>query len=56
MAPGAILDLDDPGVGIEAELAHQAFFDLGLGSRLLGLLRSIVIAHTYGTSANLDAF
>src|SRR5215468_7066156 len=36
VAPGAILDLDDPGVGIETELAHQAFFDLGLGSRLLG--------------------
>src|SRR5215475_5095418 len=36
VAPGAILDLDDPGVGIEADLAHQTFFDLGLGSRLLG--------------------
>src|SRR5262245_60187248 len=36
VAPGAILHLDDPRVGIEAELAHQAFFDLGLGGGLLG--------------------
>jgi len=27
-----------------------------LGSRLLGLLRSVVIAHQFGTSASLDAF
>src|SRR5262245_13576378 len=36
VTPGAILHLDDPRVGIEAELAHQAFFDLRLGSGLLG--------------------
>ena len=28
MAPGAILDLDDPGIGIEAQLAHEPFLDL----------------------------
>src|SRR5882757_2783391 len=35
VAPGAILDLDDPGIGVEAQLADQAFLDLGLGHRLL---------------------
>ena len=34
MAAGAILDLDDPDVGIEADLARQALLDLGLGDRL----------------------
>src|SRR5712691_12848849 len=34
MAPGAVLDLDDPGVGIEAQLANEALLDLGLRRRL----------------------
>ena len=36
MAAGTILDLDDPDVGIEAQLARQAFLDLCLRSRLPG--------------------
>ena len=32
VTPGAVLDLDDPCVGIEAKLAHQAFFDPSLGA------------------------
>src|SRR5262249_20713773 len=35
MAPGAILDLDGPGVGIETQLAGKALLDLGLGGRRL---------------------
>ena len=31
--PGAILDLDDPEVRIEAELARQIAFDVGLRQR-----------------------
>src|SRR6516225_69228 len=30
MAPGAVFDLQHPSVGIEAELAPDAFLDLGL--------------------------
>src|SRR5215470_17429963 len=34
MASGAVLDLDDPGIGIEAQLAREALLDLGLRRRL----------------------
>jgi len=40
MAAGAILDLDDPDVGIEAQLARQPFLDLCLRSRLPGDARA----------------
>src|SRR5437763_1343677 len=35
MAPVAVLDLDDPGVGIESDFARDAFFDLVIRCRLL---------------------
>ena len=33
MPPGAILNLDDPYVGIETHFARETFLDLGLGGR-----------------------
>ena len=33
MPPGAVLDLDDPHIGIEADFAHQARFDIGFRHR-----------------------
>ena len=33
MPPGAILDLDDPYVGIETHFARETLLDLGLGGR-----------------------
>src|SRR5262249_31889541 len=35
MTPGAVLDLEDPRVGVEAEFPREAFLDLGLGSGLV---------------------
>ena len=35
MPPGAILNLDDPYVGIETQFARETFLDLGLGGRQL---------------------
>ena len=35
MAPGAILDLENPGVGIEPDFAHDPLLDLGFRRRLL---------------------
>src|SRR5712691_10584761 len=40
MAAGTILDLDDPDVGIEAQLARQPFLDLCLRGRLPGDARA----------------
>src|SRR5262249_62329686 len=34
MAPGTVLDLEDPRVGVEAEFPREALLDLGLRSRL----------------------
>src|SRR5262249_47633422 len=34
MTPGAVLDLEEPRVGVEAEFPREAFLDLGLGSGL----------------------
>src|SRR5882724_4305187 len=31
MAPGAILDFDDPDIGVETDLTHQIGFGIGLG-------------------------
>src|SRR5262245_25128503 len=36
MSPRAIFDLDDPGVGIEAQLAREPLLDLRLGRWLVG--------------------
>ena len=36
MTPSAVLDLDDPGVGVELQFPDQAFLDLGLRCGLFG--------------------
>src|ERR1700751_2252375 len=33
MTSGAVLHLEDPGVGVEAQFSGEAFLDLSLGSR-----------------------
>jgi putative peptidoglycan lipid II flippase len=44
--------LQTPSLTVAALIVAAGF----LGSRLLGLVRSVIIAHTYGTSADLDAY
>src|SRR5436309_11182647 len=41
-----------PSLTLAAVIVAAGF----LGSRLLGLLRSVIIAHTFGTSPELDAY
>ena len=49
--------LDDVRSAAPTLLAAASIVALGfLGSRLLGLLRSVVLAHEYGTSPQLDAY
>ncbi|MEX2247432.1 MAG: murein biosynthesis integral membrane protein MurJ [Dehalococcoidia bacterium] len=52
-APAAAAPRDDPPSLATAAAVVAAGF---LGSRLLGLLRTVVIAHEYGTSSTLDAY
>jgi hypothetical protein len=37
MTPGAVLDFEDPGVGVEAQFPREAFLDLRLRGRLLAV-------------------
>jgi putative peptidoglycan lipid II flippase len=43
---------EPPSLAVAASIVALGF----LGSRLLGLLRTVAIAHQYGTSPNLDAY
>jgi putative peptidoglycan lipid II flippase len=51
-ATGGRLPVEPPSLAVAASVVAMGF----LGSRLLGLLRTVVIAHQYGTSPNLDAY
>ncbi len=44
--------IEPPSLAVAASVVAMGF----LGSRLLGLLRTVVIAHQYGTSPSLDAY
>lgn len=44
--------VEPPSLAVAASIVALGF----LGSRLLGLLRTVAIAHQYGTSPNLDAY
>ncbi len=51
--PGATTDaVEPPSLAFAASVVALGF----LGSRLLGLLRTVVIAHQFGTSPNIDAY
>ena len=50
--PGAGAAAEPPSLAMAASVVALGF----LGSRLLGLLRTVVIAHQFGTSPDLDAY
>lgn len=51
-APASRPPFEPPSLAVAASIVALGF----LGSRLLGLVRTVVIAHTHGTSPQLDAF
>jgi putative peptidoglycan lipid II flippase len=52
VAVDAVPAVEPPSLAVAASIVALGF----LGSRLLGLLRTVAIAHQFGTSPNLDAY
>src|ERR671934_349973 len=58
MTSGAVLHLEDPGVGVEAQFSREAFLDLSLGSRFFAeaaaeqpVRWTRIVEHTLGRGA-----
>ena len=58
MTSGAVLHLEDPGVGVEAQFSREAFLDLSLGSRYFAeaaaeqpIRWTRIVEHTLGRGA-----